>query len=129
MHMNNGIESVTTSALSLALDAASLRHQAISANIANIQTQGYVPQRVSFETQLVSAQRSLREQGFVDPMALSGVRARLEPAVDEDGQPSAIALDSEVAKMAENAVQYQALIKGISRHLSLLMSAASDGKK
>lgn len=127
--MNNGIESVTTLALSLALDAASLRHQAISANIANIQTQGYVPQRVSFEAQLVSAQRSLREQGFLDPMALSGVRARLEPGVNADGQPTAIGLDSEVAKMAQNAVQYQALIKGISRHFSLLMSAASDGKK
>ena len=127
--MNNGIESVTSSLLSLALDAASLRHQAISANIANIQTQGYVPQRVSFEAQLVNAQRSLKEQGFVDPMALSGVRARLEPALGADGQPSAIELDSEVAQMAQNAVQYQALIKGISRHLSLLMSAASDGKK
>ena len=127
--MNNGIESVTSSLLSLALDAASLRHQAISANIANIQTQGYVPQRVSFEAQLVNAQRSLKEQGFVDPMALSGVRARLEPALGADGQPSAIELDSEVAQMAQNAVQYQALVKGISRHLSLLMSAASDGKK
>lgn len=127
--MNNGIESITTSALSLALDAASLRHQAISANIANIQTQGYVPQRVSFEGQLDNARRSLREQGFVDPLALSGVRARLEPSVEEDGQPSAIQLDSEVAHMAQNAVQYQALIKGISRHLSVLMMAASDGKK
>jgi flagellar basal-body rod protein FlgB len=127
--MTNGIESITTNALAIALDAASLRHQAISANIANVQTQGYVPQRVSFEGQLENARRSLRQQGFVDLLTLSGVRARLEPSVEQDGLPSAIQLDSEVAHMAQNAVHYQALIKGISKHLNVLMMAASDGKK
>ena len=127
--MTDGIEATTTATLSLALDAASLRHQAIASNIANLQTRGYVPQRVNFEAHLVSAQRSLNQQGFVDPSTLAGVGARLEAAFNSAGQPVALQLDSEVAQMAQNSVHYQALVKGLSHHMSLLMSAASDGKK
>ena len=65
----------------------------------------------------------------MDPFVLNKVRVHLESAVDANGQPTAIQLDHEVAQMAQNAVQYQALIKGISRHMGLLMSAASEGKK
>ena len=49
--MTDGIEAVTRSALALALDAASLRQQAIATNIANANVIDYVPQRVSFEAQ------------------------------------------------------------------------------
>ena len=41
--MTDGIEAVTRSALALALDAASLRQQAIATNIANANAVGYVP--------------------------------------------------------------------------------------
>lgn len=127
--MTTGIEAMTTASLSLALDAASLRHQAIAANIANIKTQGYVPQRVNFEAQLASAQHSLHEQGSIAPQDLIGVGAHLESALNAAGQPVVLQLDGLVAQMAQNAVQYQALVKGLTRHMSLLMSAASDGKK
>jgi flagellar basal-body rod protein FlgB len=127
--MNNGIESLTTTMLGMALDAASLRHQAISANIANMQTLGYVGLRVNFESQLEAARHSLDERGAVDPFSLRSVRPYLEPAVDMDGQALPLQLDDQVAQMTGNAVQYQALLKGLSRHLSLQMMAASDGKK
>lgn len=127
--MDNGIESLTTAMLGMALDAASLRHQAISANIANVQTQGYVSLRVSFEDQLEAARRSLYERGSIDQTSLTSVRPRLEPALDMDGQALPLQLDDQVAQMTVNAVQYQALLKGLSRHLSLQMIAASDGKK
>lgn len=127
--MNNGIESLTTTMLGMALDAASLRHQAISANIANMHTQDYVGLRVNFESQLEAARHSLNERGAVDPSSLRSVRPYLEPAVDMDGQALPLQLDDQVAQMTGNAVQYQALLKGLSRHLSLQMLAASDGKK
>ncbi|HSW16104.1 MAG TPA: flagellar basal body protein [Ramlibacter sp.] len=123
------IESLTTAALSLALDAASQRHQLIAANIANANAQGYTPLRLAFEEHLAEAQGALREQGSVDAFALSSVRMTVEPAIGADGQPAAVQLDVEVAEMARNAVHYQALTQGLSRHLSIMAMAAGDGKK
>lgn len=123
--MTEGIEAVTRTALTLALDAASLRQQAIAANIANVNASGYVPQRVSFEAQLADARRGLREEGILDPAALSDVR----PAMEADVRADAIGLDMEVAEMARNALQYQALLKGLSRHLEILSLAVADGRK
>ena len=127
--MTDGIEAVTRSALSLALDAASLRQQAIATNIANADTAGYVPQHVNFEAQLVDARRSLRESGRVDPLALGSVRPRIEPAGDGGGPSAKVRLDVQAADMVRNAVHYQALAKGLARHYAILSTAVSDGRK
>ena len=127
--MTDGIEAVTRSVLALALDAASLRQQAISANIANANAVGYVPQRVSFEDQLVDARRGMAQTGRVDAFALGDVRPRMEAVVDSQGIPAQVQLDMEAADMARNAVQYQALVKGLSRHFAILSMAAGDGRK
>lgn len=127
--MTDGIEAVTRSVLALALDAASLRQQAISANIANANAVGYLPQRVSFEDQLADARRSMAQTGRVDAFALGDVRPRMEAVVDSQGVPSQVQLDMEAADMARNAVQYQALVKGLSRHFAILSMAAGDGRK
>lgn len=127
--MTDGIEAITTATLSLALDAASLRHRAIASNIANINTEGYLPLRVNFESQFEDARRTLRERGSIDAFSIGDVRLQLEPIADAMGQPIKIHLDTEAASLAQNTVQYQALIKGLSRHMSILASAVSDGKK
>lgn len=127
--MTDGIEAVTRSTLALALDAASLRQQAIATNIANANAIGYVPQRVSFEEQLLEARRGMAQNGRTDAFALSQVRPRIEAVVDSQGAPMPVQLDMEAADMARNAVQYQALVKGLSRHFSILSMAAGDGRK
>jgi flagellar basal-body rod protein FlgB len=128
--MTEGIEAITTAALGLALDAAALRQQAISANIANAETEGYVPVRVSFEDQLEEARQVLDGRGRLDVASLAGVQPRLEPlAATGSGLPPKIMLDVEVADMTANAVQYQALIKGLTKHYAILMAAITDGKK
>lgn len=127
--MTDGIEAVTRSVLAMALDAASLRQQAIAANIANANAAGYVPQRVSFEDQLADARRSMAQTGRLDTFALGDVRPRIEAAMDTQGQASPVQLDVEAADMARNAVQYQALVKGLSRHFAILSMAAGDGRK
>jgi flagellar basal-body rod protein FlgB len=127
--MTEGLEAITTATLRLALDAASLRHQAIAANIANHATEGYVPQRVNFESQLAQARRSLETQGRVDSFALSDVRLQLEPVLDAHGAPAKVHLDQQVADMAENSVQFQALARGLSRHFAILSAAVADGKR
>ena len=127
--MTEGIEAATSAALTLALDAASLRQQAIAATIANANVNGYVPQRVSFEAQLEDARQSMAHIGRLDPVSLGQVQPRLEPAVGRFGSSSLVQLDMEAAEMARNAVHYQALVKGLSRHFSILSMAAGDGRK
>lgn len=125
--MIDSIETVTRSALALALDAASLRQQVAAANIANVSVSGYVPQRVNFEAQLEAARQSLENSGRLDGASLAQVRPRIEAESDAAAGP--VRLDVEVAEMARNAVQYQALLKGLSRHFAILAMAAGDGRK
>jgi flagellar basal-body rod protein FlgB len=124
--MAQPIEAITTAALGLALDAASLRHQAIAANIANHATEGYVPLRLDFEEQLAAARRG---PGGLDEFALSSVRLELQPALDAQGLPARVQLDTEMADMSRNTVQFQALARGLNRHFAILAMAAGDGRK
>lgn len=127
--MTHSLEALTTATVSLALDAASRRQQAIAANLANANVEGYVPLKLSFEAQLADARSSLARTGSVEPRDLEQVRLELQPAVDEHGVPRRVQVDAEMAEMARNAVHYQALAQGLSRHLSLLAAAAGDGRR
>jgi len=128
--LTDGIEAITSAALGLALDAASLRQQAIAANIANAGSVDYVPLTVSFEAQLEDARRSLEAQGHLDAASLAGVQPRLEAVpLDASGLPPRVTLDGEVARMAQNSVHFQALVRGLSKHYALLSAAVSEGKR
>lgn len=128
--MIDGLEAITTKALGLALDAASMRQQAIAANIANANSVGYAPLTVNFEAQLADARRALESQGRLDAASLAGVQPRLDTlGLDASGRPAKVLLDVEVAELSRNAVQYQTLVKALNRHLALLSDAIGEGKK
>jgi flagellar basal-body rod protein FlgB len=129
--MTEGLEAITTAALGLALDAATLRHQAIATNIANADVEGYVPLMVNFEAQLDDARREIDRHGSLDALSLSRVAPRLERSADTGalGLSPKVQLDIEVAHMAQNGVQYQALVKGLEKHYAILSTAVGDGKK
>lgn len=99
------------------LSALQAKASTIGNNIANASTPGFHAQRVSFEVVMDAA------AGDGSPLT-----ARLEPQVglSVDG---AVRLDSEVAAMAQNGAHYQALLKALNRHLSVLTSAVNDGKR
>jgi flagellar basal-body rod protein FlgB len=59
----------------------------------------------------------------------AGIAPRLAPVLDASGMPAKIHLDAEVADMAQNAVQFQTLAKALQKHLSILATAASDGRR
>jgi flagellar basal-body rod protein FlgB len=123
--MTEGIEGITTSVLSLALDAAALRQQAIASNIANANTAGYVRRTVSFDRQLEAMGAGRADPARLARLAHTGLR--IEPAGPNASAP--VQLDMEVAQMAQNAAHYQALLKGIERQYAILSTAISDGKK
>ena len=120
------IESITTAALTLALDAASLRHEVLASNIAHANTPGYRPLAVNFESQLEEARLALFNHGRLDAAALADVVPTLEK---RDPLTSQVALDVEALHLAQNGVQFQALLKGLNRHYQILSAATSDGKK
>lgn len=114
------IEHLTTRALTVALDAGSLRHRVIAANIANVNTPGYVAQRVSFE--------ALLGPGAAAGAATPELRASVEPAAG-GGLASGVQLDAEVAAMSENSLHQQVLLRALQRHLGLLATAVTEGKR
>lgn len=129
--MTDGLEAITTGVLGLALDAASLRQQAIASNIANANVAGYMPLTVDFEAQLEDARRTIARNGTLDASALSDVSPRLalDTGTDALGLPAKVQLDVEMARLAQNGVQYQALVKGLEKHYQVMAIAVGDGKK
>ncbi|MBV8660338.1 MAG: flagellar basal body protein [Burkholderiales bacterium] len=122
-------EAVTSNLLKLALDAASLNHQAIANNIANINTAGYAPARVSFEEQLDAVRQTIASGGQIDAGMLHGIHPTLvrgEPLPEGDRTAS---LDLETAKLAENTVHYEALLKVAGIRMSMLGAAINEGKR
>lgn len=122
--MSDPVEATTTRVLALALQAASLRQQVASANVAQAGTAGWQALAVDFEAQLSLARHDHLSRGRVDAGSLQGV----QPRVMADPAPAG-ALDAELARMSAHAIHAQALIQGLSRHLGLLSQAAADGRR
>jgi flagellar basal-body rod protein FlgB len=124
----NELTGVTGSMIKLALDAASLRHLVISSNIANANTPGYVPVRVEFEEHLAAAARN-SAYGAYGP----GLSRSVAPAVVPDLQgfdplQPRVQLDVEAAQLAQNTLQYQALVRGFRGQLEMLQMAIGEGR-
>jgi flagellar basal-body rod protein FlgB len=108
----------------LALDAYTLRHQAIAANIANINSEDYRPLRVNFEEQF-----SLLD--LQSPAAGKRI-ASATPLLEEmprspDISPS-IALDMEIVRLNQNTLKFQALASAVNKSMGLLHLAAREGR-
>lgn len=127
--MENSIESVTRLLLSRALDAAVLRQQVFAANLANAALPGHAALAVSFESSLGRARDDWMASGRVEAISVEDAAATVEEAADADGAPRAVHHDEQVTQMAANAVHHQALLQGVSRQLSLLALAVSEGRR
>ncbi len=104
---------LTSDLVTLALDAASIRHSAIASNIANVNTEGFRPLQVRFDEQ-VGLWRDQLVSGRDDPAtlrALTDLRASLSYApVAAEPTARQVQLDEEIAKLVRNTVNYQALL-------------------
>lgn len=128
--MIHEIESVTVNLVKLALDAANMRHQAIANNIANANSSGYTPLTVNFDAQLENLRTSLQSQHRIDPESLQGIKPFVEEEQSLIGDSTAkVMLDMEVAKLSQNVVHYQALLRGLSKSMSIVSVAINEGKR
>ncbi|MBB5020310.1 flagellar basal-body rod protein FlgB [Chitinivorax tropicus] len=118
---------ITVNLVSMALDAASMRHQVLSMNIANSTNPSYRPARVSFEDQLAAARDALQAGQAIDNRALFGVSPKMISDLSLTGGQAS--LDMQTAELAKNTLHYQALLKGLSKHLSIMSTVINEGKR
>jgi flagellar basal-body rod protein FlgB len=121
----------TSQLVSVALDAAMARHAAIAANIANADTPKYQPLMARFD-QLVA-----ELQGRVTDRTQDGALMRDAQSMQESLQdrplvadPSApqVELDMQMAELAKNTLQYQALLTAQGKLMGLAELVISEGK-
>lgn len=122
------IDSSTSALLSLALDAAGMRQQAIAHNIANANTPGYQRISVSFEQRLAALGDAAGNMAAPSLASLASLRPSFEYAAPVEAG-SAVAIDQEMAQLSENTLHHQALLKALNKHLSLMSIAINEGKR
>ncbi len=102
-----------------ALDGLYARSQATAQNVANANSPGFRPVRVSFEEALQAAAR----QG---PEALRNVTATIGQA--PAGAASELRLDLELATASETGLRYAALLDLLGRQLQISRTVISGGR-
>ena len=112
--------------LDKAADASWLRNEAISNNIANVDTPGYKRQDVAFESELKKALGLNRYVTMDDKVAVASAR-RLEgkPYTDYSNYSyrldgNNVDIENENVYLAENQLKYQGLLAGIRQEFANL---------
>jgi flagellar basal-body rod protein FlgB len=95
------------------LDYTAKRQQAISNNIANLDTPGYTAKDVEFHEELSSASE------------ISNVE--LDDKVKPNGNN--VDLETQMTKMTQNGLQYVMLVQYLTSDIKTLRSAITDGGK
>jgi len=125
----SNISSLTAKA---ALTGLSLRQQAISRNIANIDTPGYQAQTVNFQQALAR----LMDNNVLLPMKTTDeahlTTAESKPFLTTSLRPGGtlradqndVDIDVEMADMSEAGIQYQAISQAVSKNLLFLKTLA-----
>lgn len=94
-----------------ALDGLAMRASAISQNVANANSPGYQPIRVSFEDELRGAASG-------GPDAVRAVEPQFQ-RVMSNGIDVELRIDLEMASASETALRYSALVDVLSRQMQI----------
>ena len=106
-----------------ALDLRRTQHVLTSGNLANTDTPGYVAREVPFD-EILSGEIQAAEQGR--DLGESPVRELEAVPWALDG--NSVNPEREAVKLTENSLLYNALATGMSKRLSMLRYAATDGR-
>ena len=128
----------TYNLLKKALDASYMRQQAISNNIANINTPDYKAYRVVFEEELKKTMSSVPNVSLkATHLRHIGVRNgedEVEPKLVKDNSPAMrndgnnIDIDLEMANLAANQLLYNTLIQQTNQKLNVLHHVILEGR-
>ena len=131
----NAMFDTTVNLLGKTLDLRARRQNLISANLANVETPGYTPTDLSFEAELKSALNKGGKAGSTtNPrhIPLKGGSAALELVVGQsvelpgkgtgpDG--NGVELESEMGRMAENQIMYNASVQLLTKKFEMMKQA------
>lgn len=112
--------------LDKAADASWMRQEAISNNIANVNTPGYKRQDVAFEDRLQEAISNSRYRSTDEKVAnLSKADLRIRSYTDSSGfsyrlDGNNVDIDTENAALARNQLKYNALVDSINHEFSMI---------
>jgi len=110
------------------LDYHLQRHAVLSANVANVETPGYVAKDLTFQDVLSEAASGMQRS---DARHLPAADGGLPHAtLFEDpvpGRDRGAVLEREMAKVSANTVRYEMAAELVRRRLAMLRYAASDG--
>lgn len=112
--------------LDKAADASWMRQEAISNNIANVNTPGYKRQDVTFEDSLQEAISNSRYRSTDEKVAnLSKADLRIRSYTDSSGfsyrlDGNNVDIDTENAALARNQLKYNALVDSINHEFSMI---------
>lgn len=112
--------------LDKAADASWMRQEAISNNIANVNTPGYKRQDVAFEDSLREAISNSRYRSTDEKVAnLSKADLRIRSYTDSSGfsyrlDGNNVDIDTENAALARNQLKYNALVDSINHEFSMI---------
>ena len=115
--------------LDKAADAAYMRNELITNNIANVDTPGYKRQDVSFETELQKALGHFQFTSLDEKVAaVKTGRLNPQPFTDYAGYSyrldgNNVDIDQENIYLAENQLKYQGLMAGIKSEFTNLQNA------
>ena len=94
----------TQLALERAISGAAQRHQALAANLANVNTPGYRRQDVDFHSALQAAM-----PGGKDSLLATQIAPAVDAAAPMRPDGNSVDVDAEAANLAQNALEYEAL--------------------
>ncbi len=112
--------------LDKAADASWMRQEAISNNIANVNTPGYKRQDVAFEDSLQEAISNSRYRSTDEKVAnLSKADLRIRSYTESSGfsyrlDGNNVDIDTENAALARNQLKYNALVDSINHEFSMI---------
>jgi len=117
-----------------ALDGLNLQQQAISRNIANIDTPGYRAQTVNFEDVLKRVFQNNNKLALTTtnsahlsaPAEAAGFTVSARPGGSVRADQNDVDIDVELTDMAQNQIQYQALTESVTNKLGLLKAIVAD---
>jgi flagellar basal-body rod protein FlgB len=114
------LEPLSTEVILKALDGLSARATVTAQNVANANSPGYRPLKVSFEA-------ALREAAAAGNQAVHAVLPQIVPALTDDGR-SDLRLDLELATMSSTAGRYGSLVEILNRQLQIGALAVSGSR-
>ena len=123
--------------LKRALDASDLRQQAISNNIANINTPNYKADRVVFEEELkksMSVSNVSLKATHANHIGLQDQNEGVQPGLVKDHSPAMrndgnnVDVDLEMANMAANQLLYNTLVQQTNYKISTLRHVITEGR-